>query len=82
VILEKLNLEGTPESNGKFDLIILKMTDELVRTDDPKVLAIVNNAKVRSTMANFYRHMSSACAAGNVVLMMSFLLPLSRKSLN
>jgi len=46
--LDKLDLEGSPESQGKFDVLLLKMTDELVRTSDPAVEKIVNNAKVHT----------------------------------
>jgi hypothetical protein len=45
--IEKLNLDGDPKDNPAFDVLLLKMTDELVRLDDEAVKRQVENARVR-----------------------------------
>ena len=50
--IEKLNLNGDPKTAPAFDVLLLKMTDELVRMDDAAVKRQVENARVRCIFLN------------------------------
>lgn len=45
--IEKLDLDGEPKNAPSFDVLLLKMTDELVRKEDPNIQRQVDNARVR-----------------------------------